>query len=241
MAAGKWSQARTVLVAWTLRSTSAVVATIPLLAYLGRVCTRANDGKFCVTGNKPGADLLLGHYGQIADIEWAAGASGRMARFGSPSSHLRHLEEHVRVPFAITDNAANIAEAWRWIRQHPFDAVVLSLDHVYDTFFGAAMWPSWYGPSWQMSHLSQYFFVLFLFIPAVFAVERVLRQGIRGFLKSRTALVLAPVGALIVTVAIATGEVRYRIPFDIFFIVLTCALLTRDHRATDGGAAATHP
>ena len=51
---------------------------------------------------------------------------------------------------------------------------------------------------------------------------------------SRTALVLAPVVALTITVAIATGEVRYRIPFDVFFIVIACAYASRDLARVDG-------
>ena len=40
------------------------------------------------------------------------------------------------MPFSMTDSAANEAEAWRWIGKHPGEAIVLSLDHIYDTFFG---------------------------------------------------------------------------------------------------------
>ena len=108
---------------------------------LARVCTRANDGKFCVTGNKMGADFLLGHYGRIADIEWVPEGHDQF-RFGSPRRLLRHYDAHARVPFSITDNAANTAEAWRWIGRHPGEAIVLSIDHIYDTFFGSSMWPT---------------------------------------------------------------------------------------------------
>ena len=41
----------------------------------------------------------------------------------------------------------------------------------------------------------------------------------------------APIAALLVTVVIATGEVRYRIPFDVFFIAIACAVLHRRSRA----------
>ena len=47
---------------------------------------------------------------------------------------------------------------------------------------------------------------------------------------------LAPIVALTITVAIATGEVRYRIPFDIFFIVIVCAYVVGDFARADGHA-----
>jgi hypothetical protein len=218
---------------WLLRGAVAALAAAPLLGLLTQVCTRANRGHFCVTGNKVGSDFLLGHYGRIADIAWAAD-EGHAFQFGSPSSHLRHYEEHAQVPFPMTDNKANSAEAWRWIFAHPFDAIILSLDHVYDTFFGISMWPTFGYPSWQWAALAQYAFVLFLFVPAALAVVRIGRRGLRALVTSRTALVLAPVFALTATVAIATGEVRYRIPFDIFFIVLACAYAFGDLTRVDG-------
>ena len=218
-ARGPW---RARLSPWLLRAIAAAVGAAPLLGLLAGVCTRANGGQFCVTGNKIGADFLLGHYGRIAGIEWAADR-GHGFEFGSPGSYLRHYADRAKVAFHMTDNAANSAEAWRWILAHPGEALVLSLDHVYDTFFGVAMWPSYGNPSWLYAHLSQYCFIVFLFVPTVILCSRIASRGARAFAASPIALVLSPIAALTVTVGIATGEVRYRIPFDIFFIVAACA------------------
>ncbi len=223
------------LAPWALRVAFAAVGAAPLLGVLARACTRANRGQFCVAGNKPGADFLLGHDGRIADIEWAPD-EGHLLGFGSPGAYLRHYETHVKVPFTITDNAANSAAAWHWIFAHPFEAIVLSLDHLYDTFFGVAMWPTFNSGWWPYAHLSQYAFVVFLFVPAVFACVGIAKRGARALLTSRTFLVLSPVLALALTVAIATGEVRYRIPFDVFFIVVACALVAGDIARVDGAA-----
>ena len=141
--------------------------------------------------------------------------------------YLRHYERARDVPFAMTDNAANNAEAWRWIVGHPGEAIVLSLDHIYDTFFGAAMWPD-VRPSARGRRAPVAVRVHRLPVRADAAgVRAVLRRGARAVLTSRTALVLAPVAALTITVAIATGEVRYRIPFDVFFIVHRLRLRVR--------------
>ena len=223
---------------WALRGALVVVAAAPLLGVLARVCTHANRGRFCVTGNKVGADFLMGHYGRVADVEWRT-ESADIFRFGSPGALLRHYEQHAVVPISMTDTAANSKEAWRWIFAHPAEAVMLSLDHVYDTFFGPTAWPTFNGPSWPYAELFQLLFVLFLFVPAVFACARVLRRGGRAAVTSRAALVVAPIAALAITVAIATGEVRYRIPFDIFFIVLAGALFSGDLARVDGAADAS--
>src|SRR5678810_216517 len=96
-------------------------------------------------------------------------------------------------------------------------------DSVYDTFFGPSFWPTFNSGSWPYAHLSQYAFIVFLFAPTVLACVRLARRGARAVLTSRTLLVLAPVASLVLIVAYATGEVRYRLPFDIFFIVIACA------------------
>jgi len=73
-------------------------------------------------------------------------------------------------------------------------------------------------------------------VPAVLACVGIAKRGARALLLSRTFLVLSPVLALALTVAIATGEVRYRIPFDVFFIVVACALVVGDIARVDGAA-----
>src|SRR5204863_5078733 len=55
---------------WVLRGALVALAAAPLLGVLAQVCTHANRGRFCVTGNKVGSDFLLGHYGRVADVEW---------------------------------------------------------------------------------------------------------------------------------------------------------------------------
>lgn len=206
-----------------------LLGAMPLLTKMAKVCTTANRGSFCIVGNKAGSDFLLGHYGRYGAIKWGFDADHNYFEFGSPASLLRRLEEKAEVPFAMTDGAANTAEAWRWIRQNPGQAIVLSLNHVYDAFFGIAAWPTSEPGSdnwWFLGHLFQFLFVVFLFLPVVVSLARLWRGGgARGLLTSTTAYALAPVAALIVTVMIATGEVRYRIPFDIFFIAVVCARL----------------
>jgi len=221
---------------WVLRGAMVAVAAAPIMIVLARVCTRANEGRFCVTGNKLGSDLLLGHYGRIADLEWKSEGHD-LYRFGSPGALLRHHDPHAKVPFSMTDNARNTAEAWRWTVDHPGESIVLSLDHIYDTFFGSAQWPTFNHDVWPLANLSQYAFVIFLFVPTVLGCASVLRRGLRASLTSQTALVLAPVVGLTFTVAIATGEVRYRVPFDVFFIAIACAYLTGDLARVDGAPA----
>ena len=167
-----------------------------------------------------------------------------MFRFGSPGALLRHYDAHAKVPFSIADGRRQPAEAWRWIGAHPGEAIVLSIDHVYDTFFGSAMWPTY---QQRIVALCASLPVRVHHLPVRYRpcspARASCRRGARAALTSRTALVFAPIAALAITVMIATGEVRYRIPFDIFFIAIACAYLVgdldRDARSRLAPAAAT--
>jgi hypothetical protein len=222
---------------WVLRWALVGLGAAPVLGVMSRACTHATHGRFCITGKEMGSDLLLGHYGRIADIEWKHEGFD-LFRFGSPGALLRHYDTHARVPFSITDGAANRKEAFRWIGAHPGEAIVLSVDHVYDTFFGSIMWPTLNGNNWALGHLSQYVFIGLLFVPTVLGLATVVRRGARRAVSSQTALVMAPIVALTITVMLATGEVRYRIPFDVFFISIACAHLVGEVTRVDDAVLA---
>ena len=81
--------------------------------------------------------------------------------------------------------------------------------------------------------------MVLLFIPTLFASGRIAKDGARALLVSRAALVLSPLVGLAITVAMATGEVRYRIPFDVFFIVTVCAFAVGELRNHDRYAGAS--
>ncbi|HMF40892.1 MAG TPA: hypothetical protein VKQ32_09360 [Polyangia bacterium] len=239
-ARGAWWSWLARLRPWVLRGTLVVVGALPVLAVMSRACTRATNGRFCITGKEMGSDLLLGHYGRIADIEWKRDSDDQYS-FGSPSAELRHYDTHARVPFSITDGPANRKEAFQWIGRHPGEAIVLSIDHVYDTFFGSSMWPNYNGRSWPVGNLSQYVFIALLFVPTLLAFATVARRGLRATVTSQTALAMAPIAALTITVMIATGEVRYRIPFDTFFIAIACAYLAGELTRIDDGTTPVIP
>ena len=229
------SSLRARLMPWLLRGLVVACAAAPLLGVLARACTRANEGRFCVTGNKAASDFFLGHTGRVANVAWETPTRG--IGYGSPGSFLRNYDRNVTVTFAIYDSAANIAAGLRWIAAHPGEAIVLSIDHIYDTLFGVAAWPTYGNETWLWAHVSQYLFIALLFVPFVLAWAGIAKRGLRAAVTSRTALVTAPIAGLLVTVVIATGEVRYRIPFDVFFIAIACAMFTRDLARVDGSRA----
>ena len=184
-------------------------------------CTKANEGNFCLVSNKSPADFLLGHYGRVQGVSWKVPSINYHVSFGNPCAYQHGYRETPVVNFKLTDGPQNNATAWKWIRTHPHEALVLSFEHVYDTFCGGLPWPSVADAVWPASEAFHFIFIAFLLLPSLAQCLEVIRKrGFRKLLESRDLLVLSLVFGLVAAVFAATGEPRYRIPYDSVFILL---------------------
>lgn len=193
----------------------------PGTAALSARCTKANEGHFCLVSNKSPADFLLGHYGRIQSVTWKVPALNYHVAFGSPAAYQRGYKDTPVVPFKLTDGPNNNATAWKWIGTHKLEALVLSCEHVYDTFCGSLPWPSIADAVWPASEGFHFLFLIFLLLPSLaLCLDVMRREGMRKFLQSRELLTLSLVFGLVAAVFLATGEARYRAPYDSVFILL---------------------
>ena len=202
-----------------------IVASLPLLLSLTWVCTKYT-GWTCVGSNKGPADFLMGHYGRGGMYTWN-GHPGAVA-YGSPAVGQRCLQDHRTVNFAIYDGADNLKTAWQWVSENRWQALLQSLEHVADSFGATYPWPSAATDMWIVTGLFHYFY-LFLILPlALFALnERALKGRLIDFLGSREFLLIVPTIGLIGALMLATGEARYRIPWDYASIILACSWVAR--------------
>ncbi len=199
----------------TLALAVMVVSTLPGLAVIGQRCTQANGGQFCLPSNKSAADFLLGHYDRVASIQWTD------ATFGSPSALQHGYSASPKVPFSITDHEQNMEAAWQWIGEHKLEAAVLSVQHVFDMFAPNAPWPTIWTGEWPVAQAQMYLFVIFLIWPSMlllFDIGTV--NGPMAMLRSTECALASVLVGVSLGVFIATGEPRYRLPFDCVFIVL---------------------
>lgn len=202
-----------------------LAAAMPLCVWQADRCTKANEGTFCPGSNKAGADFLMGHVGRVQLVSWGVrdkrGKYRVHSSFGSPAAYQHGYTKKVELDFKITDNPKNNAYAWSWIRKNPGQAIVLSFEHVWDSFGGSLPWPTVATKFWASSQIFHYLFLVFLFIPSMMLFVDVARKrGIVGLLRSTELAMFGPILGVIVSVMIATGEARYRIPWDMCFILL---------------------
>lgn len=185
-------------------------------------CTEANRGEMCFGSNKSAADFLLGHYGRIHSLQWTD------ATFGNPSAHQHGYEAKPSVGFSIMDSKSNSDAAWHWIKRNQLPALVLSVQHIFDTLSSNAPWPVIWTPEWPEAQGYQYLFVVFVMFPAFMLLFDLARShGVIGMLKSVDFALFSTLFGLFAAVFIATGETRYRLPFDCVFFALAARFYTR--------------
>jgi hypothetical protein len=196
-----------------------LLGTLPGTFLLSWRCTVANQGRFCLVSNNSAAEFLLGHYGRIQGITWRDPQGPPVFHYANPSAYQRYRHQ-VELPFAYTDAQSNLRAATGWIREHPIEAVVLSAEHVYDLFIGSFPWPAFETEYWVGAEEAHFLFIVFLFFPALcLCVDSIRRHGVPAFLGGEVMLILSPILGLVAATVIATGEPRYRIPFDGLLII----------------------
>lgn len=209
-----------------LLAAAVIAGVLPLIVASSLKCTQWNAGRPCIAGNKWGADVLLGHYGQVKAIRWTD------FHFGNPAAKERGYDETAVVSVSMTDSSANLALAGEWIAAHPVEALALSLLHVRDTFGGHAPWPMSLADGWGIATIFALLYVILLLLPALFvAATGVASRGAASFLRTDTALLLAPLAALAVVVFASVGESRYRVPFDSLLMVIVAGAIVRNREA----------
>jgi hypothetical protein len=222
-----------------------IVGSLPLMKAQADRCTRANDGQFCSGSNKSAADFLLGHYGRIQGIIWRDPTVPGVVGFGNPSAYQHGYTDKPEMPFLITNQKRNNEAAWGWIKQHPTQAAILTVEHVWDAFGGAHTWPPNATSFWVSSQVAVYVFLIFFLFPTLYLFYDILRtRGVLGFFTSLELAVVAPIFGVMLAVGIATGETRYRIPWDAAFIVLAIEFYRRIRfrwSAPDGGTGDAAP
>lgn len=199
----------------TVAFATTFLATVPGLYVISHRCTLANSNRFCLGSNKSASDFLLGHYDRIHSMKWTD------SQFGSPGSQYHGYEHVPQMWFSITDSEANSAAAWDWIASAPGKAIVLSVQHIFDLMAPNAPWPTIWTPEWPLAQAYAYIFLLLLMYPACLLLFDIVRSsGPRALIQSTELAVLSITFGVMIGVAIATGESRYRLPYDSVFIIL---------------------
>lgn len=200
---------------------SALIGLGLIIIPLSQRCTTLNEGRFCLISTNSGLNFLQGHYGHTSHFKFDDKKRGYYYEFGNPTKLYKRYEEEARIPFGPYDSHALMRYAKNWIWQHPLDALLISVEHVFDLFFGSVTWPTSHTVHQRWALLFQQLYLVFILLPALFIVQRrsalILRFSTSAFSE---ALMFLPLLGVMLTVFLTIGEIRYRIPFDAFTMIL---------------------
>jgi 4-amino-4-deoxy-L-arabinose transferase-like glycosyltransferase len=183
--------------------------------------TRINDNRFALIAANGPMNILFGHYGEPGHMIFHDSKRNIHLEYLGPSAYEHGSASVNNFPFGPYDSEECLAYAWKWIRENKFQALCRSFDQVYDQFFVWEAWPT-NGTRYRRWTIEyQQLFLVFILFPAAMHVVLNFRKMLRlepdvlGDL-----LILLPVLGICIGAFITVGEVRYRIPFDGFLILL---------------------
>ena len=188
---------------------------------LAQRCTDLERTQVCLASTNGAMNVLMGHYGEIGPFYWYDDARNSWWVFESPAAVLHGYTARADLPWPPYDMRANLALAKRWVIAHPSLALRLSFEHVADLVAGRTLWPAaeMWGIDWGI--VWQWLFWLLVLPAALLRIVVMLPAMIRFDAKAAPEwLLVAPLAGLAATAFLTIGEVRYRIPFDAFFIIL---------------------
>jgi 4-amino-4-deoxy-L-arabinose transferase-like glycosyltransferase len=94
--------------------------------------------------------------------------------------------------------------------------IAFSVSNFFDLFISIEIWPTCFSPLGPWIKVANILFVFLIIIPAVFF----LFYNFPFFLNGHQLLVTFPVLVIVLTSIIYYGDPRFRVPFDIFFIII---------------------
>jgi 4-amino-4-deoxy-L-arabinose transferase-like glycosyltransferase len=214
-----------------------------VLLPLAQRCTRLAEGHFCLVSTNTAMNALMGHAGDKGPFVWRDGVRNLTFSFMSPSASLRGHQDGVDLSFGAYDVPANLAELERRLAAEPGLFLRTSIRNVADLFVARHFWPA---AVYQRRDWSRAFQNLYLWGVLPLALGWLAWRAPRLMRVKADSLpewlLLAPILGLVATAFISLGELRFRIPFDGFAIILAAqalvALADRRQRRINLGPAA---
>ena len=198
-----------------------LIGLLQILVPLSMRCMKLSDGHFCLISNYSGNAVLMGHYGNLKLGTFYDQKRKVAYSYGTPGCHPHGCTQKLSFQFGCYESDKNLKEAWKWIRANPFEAIFYSVQHVFDLFTGNPLWPADALFYQRLEEVYLWLFWVFILLPVSFYIW----QNFHSFAKLETSMLagyilILPLIGLMISVFCTIGEVRYRIPFDAFLMIL---------------------
>jgi hypothetical protein len=212
---------------------------IPVMSLSIWASARSPHGPVLVSTYGP-LNFLMGHYKEAGFTEFRT--PGIYVGYGSPANYCRNMGPKVTVPIRPDDGKQALAIATKWIRENPVQASAATLSNLRDIAWCPGAWPTIATKFRRLTTTAEPLFYFFVWLPALIFCIRETRASLiaKNFAPQGWPWMLAITG-LCMTAMIGMGEVRYRVPFDMFLILLAAQYYSGlAHKDLKGDAVRQH-
>jgi hypothetical protein len=160
----------------------------------------------------------------VRDIRFNDRQRGFEFLFASPVAVQKGYKTNTSFDFGPYESSRLFEEGMKVARQDIPGTIYLSVEHVLDLFHTTVIWPSCCAGG-SIEGVVKYFNIIFIYIiilpsilPLIFDFKR--------FVLSNAILPYIAIVSNIIVVMIYYGDPRFRVPFDMFSIMLTAYLIS---------------
>ena len=194
------------------------LGTLPVLIPCSIRCTKLNEGRFCLIGKTFGMNFLVGHQLKNPYLRFTDSRRGLHYLLMGPGMDYNPNAPIPEVNFGPYDDEEVRSEAIRMIREHPKEMAMTFVRTALAYLGGVKLWPFAEVPV-EVYQIFRVFFWCMLGTLLLHFLLNKCGKGSRSLPPEYWQLHLA-IFAGFICGTLASGEPRYRIPFDAFVIIL---------------------
>lgn len=196
-----------------------------VIAMLSYRCTILNEGRFCMISTNGALNFAEGVIRDVGHYHFDDQKRELWFEFGSPTSLQHGYNDKIVFSFGFYDKDKLYPFILHSIREKPIDSLLLAIEDVFDVIWGTVTFPTGFTDLKRWVVFYQQIYLLLILLPAVLFVGRKWRSIITFDKRSvNLVLLIMPTIGLFTVAFLFNGELRYRIPFDAFTIILSACL-----------------
>jgi 4-amino-4-deoxy-L-arabinose transferase-like glycosyltransferase len=160
----------------------------------------------------------------VKDIRFIDSQRGFQFLFASPVAVQKGYDFNTSFDFGPYESARLFEEGMKEARKDIPRTIFFSLEHILDLFHTTVIWPSCCAGG-SIEKIVKYFNIFFIYIIILPSILPLL-FNFRRFAFSNALLLYIALGSNIIVTMIYYGDPRFRVPFDMFSIILTAYLFS---------------
>jgi 4-amino-4-deoxy-L-arabinose transferase-like glycosyltransferase len=160
----------------------------------------------------------------VKDIRFIDSQRGLQFFFASPVAVQKGYYFNTSFDFGPYESARLFEEGMKEARKNIPRTISFSLEHILDLFHTTVIWPSCCAGG-SIEKIVKYFNIFFIYIIILPSILPLL-FNFRRFAVSNAVLPYIALGSNIIVAIIYYGDPRFRVPFDMFSIILTAYLFS---------------